>query len=232
MPRRVGTSRPAMPRPETKESRLRASASSSATPRSIARLTSEKPMMPSSRVSVAGDRVADDHLDVPQLVAQDGVGEGQRHQGERQRRRPSASAWDVEAERPRQAVEERGTAGSRPPAPKAIHCSCRRCSQSPLAGEAPEQERPRRAPRTDAEVDQLQPVERLRARRRSASRRASGRRSAIRSSCRASRTPPADRGTASAGRHAGSPAERRREHQEEMERQRRQQDAARSRRPR
>ena len=30
------------------------------------------------------DGVADDHLDVPQLVAQDGVGEGERHQGERQ----------------------------------------------------------------------------------------------------------------------------------------------------
>ncbi len=63
-----------------------------------------------------GHRAAHDELDVPQLVAQDGVGEGERHDGERHDRRRGQQLRRAQAGDPRQAVErqERQVAAGEP----------------------------------------------------------------------------------------------------------------------
>ncbi len=168
-----------------------------------------------------GDRVAGDDLDVPQLVAQDGVGESQRHQGQGHDRDRGQQLGHVQPEGVRQVIEDQDrqvAAGHAPRDP--LHLAVWLPRRA--APEAPDEER-QRGGRQDDEVEQLDAIERLDpCRGQAAEDPAPAGQHQVELERQQGRCRQVEE------RHQMAPAaglpQRRREHQEQVERQGRQQD--------
>ena len=227
MPRWAGTTRPATRIPPKKVSRSRVKPSAAGTLRRTARSISEKVVSAEEQRQGVREPVADDDAQVPEAVAQDRPGEGERHAGERQhgerRERLGQLAGRAIVG---QAVEERRTAGSPPPCRPAAR-GAGAAAPTRAALEPARQHDDRRAPRTAADG---------RARCGRAARAAAALGAPdqtkrpfaqARSAWSAAARAPAGRRTAAQRRATSASEPRRGIDEEEVERQRRQQEARR-----
>jgi hypothetical protein len=108
------------------------------------------------------DGVAEDDLDVPQLVAQDGVGEGQRHQAERHHRHRDHHLREIDAGEPRQQVERQErqvAAGEADGDPAQLPGRLAPPSGAAAGAHQPPPQHRHRGEREEAEVEELDGVQ-------------------------------------------------------------------------